>query len=285
MTFTVTRTNVVGNAFTVDYATANGTATAGSDYTATTGTLSFAADQVSATVTVAITPDATPEFDETLFLNLTNASGATIADAQGQGTIVNDDGAPITISIGDVSVQEGQSGTSLATFTITRSGGTGAFSVDYATANGTATAGSDYVAASGTVNFAVGELTQTVTVTINGDVQSEPTENFTVNLTNADQRRAVHRFERDRHDRQRRRDPHQPDSGQQLFQPVRRGAGHHDLQHRDRRDRHGHRDRHRARRRGPSPGLLHYRGNRRLGCRQSDVGGHFRDDPQRRGRR
>jgi len=67
------------------------------------------------------------------------------------------------ISINDVSIAEGNAGTKVATFTVTRSGGTAAFDVNYATADGTATAGSDYVAQpSGTVNFAAGDLTKTI---------------------------------------------------------------------------------------------------------------------------
>ena len=107
------------------------------DYTATSGTLSFAANQTSATVTVAINNESIAELNETLFLNLTNPVGATIADAQGVGTIVNDDGTPIQVSVNDVSIVEGQSGTSILTFTVTRTGGTGAFDVDFATANDT----------------------------------------------------------------------------------------------------------------------------------------------------
>ena len=76
MTFTVTRANAAAGVFTVDYETANGTATAGSDYVATSGTLSFADNQVSATVTVTINDDGTPELDETLLLNLSDPSGA-----------------------------------------------------------------------------------------------------------------------------------------------------------------------------------------------------------------
>jgi hypothetical protein len=186
MTFTVTRSNVAAGAFSVDYATANGTATAGSDYDATSGTLNFADNQVSAQVTVTIGADGTPELDETLFLNLSNATGgATIADAQGIGTIVNDDGAPIQVSINDVSIAEGNAGTSILTFTVTRTGGTGAFDVDFATANNTATAGSDYVANSGTLSFAAGQNSQTISITINGDLTQEQTENFFVNLGNA----------------------------------------------------------------------------------------------------
>jgi hypothetical protein len=88
------------------------------------------------------------------------------------------------ISIGDVSISEGDSGTKTATFTVSRTG-TAAFSVGYATADGTASAGSDYVAASGTLNFAQGQTTQTVSVTINGDTVVESNETFFVNLANA----------------------------------------------------------------------------------------------------
>lgn len=88
-----------------------------------------------------------------------------------------------TVSINDVSLAEGDSGT--LTFTVTRSDNTGSFAVDFATANGTATAGSDYVATSGTLNFtAGGSLTQTISVTINGDTQTETNESFTVTLSN-----------------------------------------------------------------------------------------------------
>jgi predicted extracellular nuclease len=183
MTFTVTRANVAAGAFTVDYATADGTALAGSDYTATSGTLSFADNQTTATVTVAINNDGTPELNETLFLNLTNPTGVIIADGQATGTIQNDDGTPIQVSINDVSIVEGQSGTSILTFTVTRTGGTGAFDVGFSTADGTATAGSDYVANSGIVSFGAGQNTATVSVTINGDLTQEQTENFFVNLS------------------------------------------------------------------------------------------------------
>ncbi|HYG46358.1 MAG TPA: Calx-beta domain-containing protein, partial [Allosphingosinicella sp.] len=185
MTFTVTRNSLVSGAFTVDYATADGTAIAGQDYTATSGTLSFTDNQVQATVTVPITDDATPEFDDTVLLNLSNPTGgATLVDSQGVGTIVNDDGAPISVSIGDVTVTEGQSGTTTATFTVTRTGGTGAFSIDYATVDQTAAAPGDYLAASGTLNFAENDMSETITVTINGDTLSEDSETFRVQLSN-----------------------------------------------------------------------------------------------------
>ena len=90
-----------------------------------------------------------------------------------------------TVTITDVSVNEGNSGTSLMTFTVTRASGNTAFAINYATANGTATAGSDYVGTSGTLNFGTSTTSQTVSVTINGDTTVEPSETFFVNLSGA----------------------------------------------------------------------------------------------------
>jgi Ca2+-binding RTX toxin-like protein len=184
-TFTVSRTGTA--AFAVDFSTADGTATAGSDYLAKSGTLDFAAGQASQTVSVTINGDTTFESNETFFVNLTNATnGGTIFDGQGIGTITNNDAAPPVgnISISDVTISEGDAGTQTATFTVSRTG-TAAFAVDFSTADGTATAGSDYLAKSGTLDFAAGQASQTVSVTINGDTTFESNETFFVNLTNA----------------------------------------------------------------------------------------------------
>ena len=76
---------------TVDYATADGTATAGEDYTATSGTLTFAAGESSKTVSVTVLDDAIDEGEETFSLSLSNAAGARIGDGEATGTIANDD--------------------------------------------------------------------------------------------------------------------------------------------------------------------------------------------------
>ena len=79
---------------TVGYATADGTATAPADYSPASGTLTFSPGQTSKTIQVRVYGDRTAEADETFFVNLSNASGATIGDGQGVGTILNDDGSP-----------------------------------------------------------------------------------------------------------------------------------------------------------------------------------------------
>jgi hypothetical protein len=187
-TFTVTRTGGNG-AFAINYATADGTALASSDYVAATGTLAFAAGVTTQTISVAITGDTVFEGNETFNISLSAATnGATIADGLGQGSIIDNDPVPVTapvVVISDVTVSEGNSGTSIASFTVTRTGGTAAFAVNYATANGTGTAGSDYTAAGGTLSFAAGINSQTVSVVIVGDAVFELNETFSVNLSAA----------------------------------------------------------------------------------------------------
>ena len=183
--FTVTLSATSSQTVTVNYATANGTATAGSDYVAASGQVTFQPGQTSRAVTVVVNGDVIDEPDETFFVNLSNAVNAAIADNQGMGTISDDDGAP-SLSVNDVTVTEGNSGTVNAAFTVTLSATSSqTVTVNYATANGTATVGSDYVAASGQVTFQPGQTSRAVTVVVNGDVIDEPDETFFVNLSNA----------------------------------------------------------------------------------------------------
>jgi chitinase len=98
-TFTVSLDKAATGSVTVAYATANGTALSGSDYTAKSGTLTFALGETSKSVTVAVAGDGLVEGDETFLFNLASPTNATLADAQGTGTIKNDDAAtppPVT---------------------------------------------------------------------------------------------------------------------------------------------------------------------------------------------
>lgn len=88
------------------------------------------------------------------------------------------------ISISDVSVAEGDAGTTAVNFTVSRSANAAEFSLNWASANGTATQPGDYTAASGTLNFtAGGSLFETVTVNVNGDTTPEPNETILLNLS------------------------------------------------------------------------------------------------------
>src|SRR5204862_5391668 len=114
--FTVSRNGGSSGTVTVDYATANGTAIAGTDYLAQSGSLTFASGQTSRTITVLVNGNTVDQVNRTFFVNLTNSVAASILDDEGQGTITDDDGP--TIAIDDVTLEEGDSGTTNAVFTV-----------------------------------------------------------------------------------------------------------------------------------------------------------------------
>ena len=181
--FTARLSAAAGQAVTIQYATAAGTAAAGADFTSVSSTLTFPAGVTTRTVTVPVVGDLLDEPDETFFVVLSNATGALLADAQATGTIVDDDPAPV-LSIDDVSVAEGQAGTVLATFTLSLSAPSGrVVSVAAATGGGTATAGVDYAAWAGTPAFAPGATSQSLQVAVRGDRVFEPDETFLVSLS------------------------------------------------------------------------------------------------------
>ena len=140
--FQVTLSAPSKSVVTVDYATADGTATAGSDYLAASGTVTFAPNETTQTVTVTVNGDAQVESGEDFLVNLSNPGNATVADRQGVGTITNDDTAGLAaISISDVKLAEGSDGTTEFIFSVTlNSAAAGPVSVDFATADGTARA-------------------------------------------------------------------------------------------------------------------------------------------------
>ncbi|WP_325130215.1 putative Ig domain-containing protein [Arenimonas sp.] len=121
--FTVTLGAASGQTVSVNYATADGTATQPADYTNTSGTLTFTPGQTTRTITVPVIGETVPEANETFFVNLSGATNATISDNQGVGTITNDD-VPVTVSPGAL-----PNGTVAAAYSqaISASGGVGPY--------------------------------------------------------------------------------------------------------------------------------------------------------------
>jgi Leucine-rich repeat (LRR) protein/ribosomal protein L35AE/L33A len=188
VTITVTRVDGSQGAVSVDYATSDDTATAGSDYTESTGTLSWSdGDTSDKTFTVVILDDDTYEGDETVNLTLSNVAGdATIGDPGTAALIIVDDemqGSTLQFSSDNYSVNENGGS---ATITVTRAGGSqGTVSVDYATSDDSATAGSDYTETSGTLDWANGDIAdKTFTISIIDDDDSENNETLIVSLNN-----------------------------------------------------------------------------------------------------
>ncbi|HYD32410.1 MAG TPA: Calx-beta domain-containing protein, partial [Azospirillaceae bacterium] len=169
-TFTVTRAGGSSGTASVAYAvTGSGTnAAVAADFTGAilpSGTVSFAAGEAVKTITIPIAGDTVIETDETFTVTLSNASaGLTLATATAIGAIQNDD-ATLAITATTAAQNEGNSGTTDFTFTVTRSGTTtGATNAAYAvTGSGTTPAvAADFVGGalpSGTVSFAAGETT------------------------------------------------------------------------------------------------------------------------------
>ncbi len=186
VTLTVARTGTVSAAGSVAYATADGTAVAGTDYTAATGILSFAAGQTSATFAVPILNNAVFAGDRTFTVSLTASGGELTlgASATATVTIAEDEiGQPGTVafSAAAYSVAEG-AGT--VTLTLTRTGGSdGAVTVLVSATGGTATSGSDYSGLPVTVRFAAGQTTATVTLTLTDDALVEGDETVLLGLT------------------------------------------------------------------------------------------------------
>jgi predicted extracellular nuclease len=171
-----------------DIATADGTATtADGDYAGRTLTSQTIPEgETTYTFDVTVNGDTKLESNETFSVNVTNVTGATVTDGQGTGTIVEND-TPPTLTIADVAQNEGHTGTTTYTFTVSldHAAPAGGVTFDIATSDGTATAGSDYVARTLTTQtIPAGSTSYTFDVTVNGDRAIEPNETFNVSVSN-----------------------------------------------------------------------------------------------------
>ncbi len=185
--FTITRSSPSAVAVTVDFSTQDGTAISGLDYQGVSGTLTFLPGTTTQTVSVPVLADNVQEGDETFQVLLSNPTNGLLLQSQSNATIIDDDAAgPLsTISIGDVTVTEGDVGTTNANFVVTLSqASTLTVTADFATQDGTATAPQDYQATFGTITFAPSQTQQTISVPIVGDTTVESTEFFFVLLSN-----------------------------------------------------------------------------------------------------
>jgi hypothetical protein len=131
-------------------------------------------------VTVPVLGDTVVELNETFYVKLSNAVGASLADAVAIGSIANDDSGG-TISFKYASPRKTEAAAT-ATVTVVRSGGVaGGVQGRYRAANGSAVAGADYDAVSGVLSFGLGVTSLSFAVPIRNDSLDEGDE--TVNLT------------------------------------------------------------------------------------------------------
>lgn len=184
--FTVTLSEAIAEDVTFTWSTSPGTAQGGIDFVEVpAGTpATIPAGDTTTTLTVIVNGDTFEEDNETFFVNLANVSAnAVLFDPQAVGTILDDDRPP-AISIADLAVIEGDSGSSVATLSLSLTRPIAqAITVGWATSNGTATAGSDYQAGSGVAVFPPNSISTTIPVTIFGDLDDEDDETFFVTLS------------------------------------------------------------------------------------------------------
>jgi hypothetical protein len=190
---TVQRTGGTVGSLSVDYSTTDGTAIAGQDYTTTSGTLNFGPGETSKTIQIPILDDATQEQSETFTVALrNNANPETVGAPNTVFVTLLDHSNTPQITITNVSVTEGNAGTTDAVFTINLSAATGrAVTGNFATVNSSAFGGAscanqgvDYESRTGTFSFTPGSTTVTIPVKVCGDTNAEADEVFRIQLSN-----------------------------------------------------------------------------------------------------
>jgi hypothetical protein len=198
LVYTFTRNNTSGGALTVNFSV-GGNASHNVDYTqagansfsSSAGTVTFAVGQSTTTVTIDPSSDTEVESDETVILSIASGAGYSIASPSSATGTISDDDHELSINAA-TTVNEGNSGSSNMTFTVTLSpASTQTVTVNYSTANGTTNPAlgssacggmTDYISQSGTLTFTAGQTVKTIDVPICGDTRDEPDETFTVTL-------------------------------------------------------------------------------------------------------
>lgn len=187
VTFTLTLDRPSTSNVSVNVATADGTALAGSDYSAQSSqTLVFTPGQTVKTVTVTLTDDALSERMEYFDLQLSAPVGATLPDTSAHAFIgANDAPAALLPYISVSDAQAGESDAVLQFIVSLSAPSTQQVSVGYSNSNLTAANGSDYVALSNTLVFAPGETTKVVVIPVLENATGEPAELLRLNLFSA----------------------------------------------------------------------------------------------------
>ena len=181
MTFTLTLTGATTLPATVAYSTYSRSALAGEDFQTVSESVRFNVGETQKTINVPIIGDTAVEPDETFLVALAKTDYATVNRSPATGRIINDDTRDTVVSANDVTISEGNSGTTSAVITLAASQ---PFSgeVDFFTVDGTARSGSDYTPRTSFVIFN-NDSTKTIEIPIIGDTLAELAETFSVHLS------------------------------------------------------------------------------------------------------
>jgi dienelactone hydrolase len=188
VSLTVQRTNDTHTEVSVDYATADGTATNGLKYTATNGTLAFAVGETNQAIVVPILNEGFVEGLKTFTVTLSNPTGGAVLGAAASATVwITDNDTGLQFEFGSStfgSYRVGESEGFILLGATRGDDGNFPVSVNFATSDSTATNGLDYTATNGTLTFAPGQKVALFTVPILNDGLKESSESFSVTLSN-----------------------------------------------------------------------------------------------------
>ncbi|MBI3408200.1 MAG: right-handed parallel beta-helix repeat-containing protein [Planctomycetes bacterium] len=188
--FSVERQHGTSGVVTVDYATSDGTATAGADYTAASGTITFADGENLKFVQIPIQRDSLVEGDETFFVTLSNPTGgATISGLDTKAATIFEKAGKFQFTVTNYRVAEANAGFTVTVELIGTPPANTArpdapYTVDYTIHDGTAHAGADYTALSGTLTINAFAPRQTITIPIFNDALVEADETIVLTLSN-----------------------------------------------------------------------------------------------------
>jgi Calx-beta domain-containing protein len=182
--FAVSLSAPSGQTVSVDFATSDGTATAGSDYQSATGKLTFAPGETTKQIAVNVTPDTALESNETFSLTLTNPTNASLARSGAVGTILEDDGTVVSVEGGSKAEGKKRRRKKASFLVSLNKPATSEVTVQVTTGGGTATSGKDYRPVSELVRFAPGASQVRVKLVLRGDRKREPDETLTITLSN-----------------------------------------------------------------------------------------------------
>jgi hypothetical protein len=191
ITVTVERTGGSSGSASVTYQTGVATATPGADYQPATGTLNWSdGDAQPKTFTIVVLDDAVDEPDETLTVQLTGASGASLGSPASATLTILDDDATLqhgTLRFASASYGVNEGGGSVDVLVNRVGGADGAVSVNFATGTGSALADADFTTDSGTLFWPAGDASaRVINIPILQDAIAEGAENFTVTLAAPD---------------------------------------------------------------------------------------------------
>jgi dienelactone hydrolase len=180
----IQRTNDIDTIVSVDYASADGTATNGLKYTAVSGTLAFGAGETNKAIVVPILDEGFVEGMKVFQVTLSNPTGGAVLGARSTAAVrITDNDKGLQVEFAKYQVREDEG--SVLIGVLRGDDGNFPVTVEYTTADGSAKAGRDYMATAGKLQFAAGDKLKLLTIPVLNNAVKEPNRTFRLYLTNA----------------------------------------------------------------------------------------------------